>query len=91
MFKVGNTSTLKMDFSCILRCTQTILFFLPKRVLPKRVLVEELEMFKKYYGRRDFQKFFVWGNLISKSWFNFSLEVCRSQDDFDMVVWSKAF
>lgn len=84
MFKVGNTSTLKMDFSCILRCTQTTLFFLPN-------LVDKLEMFKKYFGRRDFQKFFVWGNLISKSWFNFSLEVCRSQDDFDMVVWSKAF
>ena len=84
MFKVGNTSTLKMDFSCILRCTQTTLFFLPN-------LVDKLEMFKKYFGRRDFQKFFVWGNLISKSWFNFSVEVCRSQDDFDMVVWSKAF
>ena len=84
MFKVGNTSTLKMDFSCILRCTQTTLFFLPN-------LVDKLEMFKKYFGRRDFQKFFVWGNLISKSWFNFSLEVCRSQDDFDMIVWSKAF
>ena len=84
MFKMGNTSTLKMDFSCILRCTQTTLFFLPN-------LVDKLEMFKKYFGRRDFQKFFVWGNLISKSWFNFSLEVCRSQDDFDMVVWSKAF
>ena len=84
MFKVGNTSTLKMDFSCILRCTQATLFFLPN-------LVDKLEMFKKYFGRRDFQKFFVWGNLISKSWFNFSLEVCRSQDDFDMVVWSKAF
>ena len=84
MFKVGNTSTLKMYFSCILRCTQTTLFFLPN-------LVDKLEMFKKYFGRRDFQKFFVWGNLISKSWFNFSLEVCRSQDDFDMVVWSKAF
>ena len=84
MFKVGNTSTLKMDFSCILRCTQTTLFFLPN-------LVDKLEMFKKYFGRRDFQKFFVWENLISKSWFNFSLEVCRSQDDFDMVVWSKAF
>ena len=84
MFKVGNTSTLKMDFSCILRCTQTTLFFLPN-------LVDKLEMFEKYFGRRDFQKFFVWGNLISKSWFNFSLEVCRSQDDFDMVVWSKAF
>lgn len=84
MFKVGNTSTVKMDFSFILRSTQTTLFFLPN-------LVDELEMFKKYCGRRDFQKFFVWGNLISKSWFNFSLEVCRSQDDFDMVVWSKAF